>query len=98
MKVKVLVAQLCLTLCNPILYCSLPVSSVDGIFQARILKWVAISFSKESPWSRDQTQVFCIAGELFIPGKPVGRGKPIFLFYSGFHLIGEEKLVYQSNC
>ena len=34
--------QLCLTLCNP-MNCSLPGSSVHGIFQARILKWVAIS-------------------------------------------------------
>ena len=32
--------QSCLTLCNPI-YCSLPGSSVHGIFQARILEWVA---------------------------------------------------------
>ena len=34
--------QLCLTLCNP-MNCSLPGSSVHGIFQARILEWVAIS-------------------------------------------------------
>ena len=36
--------QLCLTLCNP-MDCSLPGSSVHGILQARILEWVAISFS-----------------------------------------------------
>ena len=36
------VAQLCPTLCNP-MDCSLPGSSVHGIFQARILEWVAIS-------------------------------------------------------
>ena len=40
----VLVAQLCLTLCNP-MDCSLPDSSVHGILQARILEWVAIFFS-----------------------------------------------------
>ena len=39
------VAQLCLTLCDPI-DCSLPGSSVHGIFQARVLEWVAIAFSK----------------------------------------------------
>ena len=39
-----LVAQLCLTLCDPMDY-SLPGSSSHGIFQARILVWVAISFS-----------------------------------------------------
>ena len=39
-----LFAKLCPTLCNP-LDCSLPGSSVHGILQARILEWVAISFS-----------------------------------------------------
>ena len=43
-KVKVLVTQLYLTLCNP-MDCSPPGSSVHGILQARILEWVAISFS-----------------------------------------------------
>ena len=43
------VAQLCLTLCHP-MDCSLPVFSVHGIFQARILEWVAISFSRGSSW------------------------------------------------
>ena len=38
-------AQLCLSLCNP-MDCSLPGSSVLGIFQARILEWVAISYSR----------------------------------------------------
>ena len=42
------VAQLCLTLCNPMDY-SLPGSSVHGIFQARVLEWVAISFSGDLP-------------------------------------------------
>ena len=36
--------QLCPTLCNP-MDCSLPGSSVHGIFQARVLEWVAIAFS-----------------------------------------------------
>jgi len=39
------VAQSCLTLCNP-MYCTLPGSSVHGIFQARVLEWVAIFFSR----------------------------------------------------
>ena len=50
------VAQLCLTLCDP-MDCSLPGSSVHGIFQARILKWVAISFSRGSSQPKDQTHV-----------------------------------------
>ena len=39
------VAQLCPTLCDPV-DCSLPGSSIHGIFQARVLEWVAISFSR----------------------------------------------------
>ena len=46
-KVKVLVTQLCLTLCDP-MDCSLPGSSVHGILQARILEGVVIPFSKGS--------------------------------------------------
>ena len=64
MKVKVLVTQLCLTLCDP-MDCSQPGSSVHGIFQARILEWVAISSSRGSSQHRDQTQVSHIAGRLF---------------------------------
>ena len=45
--------------------CSPPGSSVHGISQARILEWVAISFSRGSSWPRDQTQVYCIAGSFF---------------------------------
>ena len=39
-----LVAQLCLTLCDP-MDCSLPGSSIHGTFQARVLEWGAIAFS-----------------------------------------------------
>ena len=46
MKVKGLVAQLCLTLCHPV-DCSQPDSSVHGILQARILEWVAIPLLQE---------------------------------------------------
>ena len=48
------VTQSCPTLCNP-MDCNLPGSSVHGIFQARILEWVVISFSKESSQPRDYT-------------------------------------------
>ena len=41
--VCVLVAPACLTLCDP-MDCSLPGSSIHGIFQARVLEWVAIAF------------------------------------------------------
>ena len=56
-----LVAQSCLTLCDP-MDCSLPGSSVHGISHARILEWVANSFSRGSSQHSDQTQVSYIAG------------------------------------
>ena len=63
-KVKVLITQLCLTLCYP-MDCSLTGSSVHGIFQTSILEWVAIPFSRGTFWPRDQPQVPCIAGRFF---------------------------------
>ena len=62
-KVKVLIAQLCSTLCNP-MDCS-PPGSVHGILQSRILEWVAIPFSKGFSQPRDGTLVSCIAGQFF---------------------------------
>ena len=58
------VAQSCPTLWDP-MDCSLPGSSLHGILQARILEWVAISFSRGSSRLRDQTWVSCIAGRHF---------------------------------
>ena len=54
----------CLTLWDP-MDCSLPGSSVHEILQARILEWVAISFSRGSSQPRDQTRVSCIGGRRF---------------------------------
>ena len=64
MKVKMLVAQSCPTLCNP-KDRSPPGSSVHGILQARVLECVAIPFSRGSSRPRDWTQVSCIAGRFF---------------------------------
>ena len=58
------VAQLCPTLWDP-LDCSLPGSSVHGIFQARILEWVAISFSRGTSRLRARTPVSLIVGRRF---------------------------------
>ena len=52
--------QSCPTLCDP-MDCSLPGSSVHGIFQERILKWIAISSSRGSSPPRDQIQVSYIS-------------------------------------
>ena len=45
--------------------CSLPGSSVHGTLQARILEWVAISFSRGSSRPRNPTEVSCVAGRFF---------------------------------
>ena len=68
-----------LTLCD-LVDCSLPGSSVHEIFQARILKWVAMSPSRRSSWPRDRTHVSCVScigkwvlyhkRNLGSPGKP----------------------------
>ena len=62
---KVLVTKSCLTLCDP-MGCSPLGSSIHGISQARILEWVAISFSRESSQPRDRTRVSHSAGSFFI--------------------------------
>ena len=66
------VTKSCMTLCDPMDY-SLPGSSVHEIFQARILEWVAVSFSRgSSRWAR--THVSCVssslAGRFFTSGGP----------------------------
>ena len=61
---KALVAQSCLTLCDP-MDCSLPGFSVHGILQAGILKWVDIPFSRGSSQLRVWTQASYIAGRFF---------------------------------
>ena len=58
-------AQSCPTLCDP-MDCSPPGSSVHGSFQARILEWVAISFSRgySNPGIESMSHVFYIAREI----------------------------------
>ena len=53
-------AQLCPTFCDSMDF-SPPGSSVRGIFQARILEWVAISSSRGSFWARGWTDISCIS-------------------------------------
>ena len=58
------VAQSCPTLCDP-MDCSLSSSSIHGIFQAIVLEWIAIFFSRESSRPRDRTQVSRIVDTRF---------------------------------
>ena len=50
--------------------CSPLGSSFHGIFQARILEWVAITLSRGSSWPRDWTWVSCIVGRFLLPSEP----------------------------
>ena len=75
-----------LQLCNPMDYSPL-VSSVHGIFQARILEWVAISFSRGSSQPRNQTCVSCIGRQVLYLGSPWIKSKyfklisPVLLYF-----------------
>ena len=68
-----LVTKSCPTLCDP-MNCSPLGSSVMEFSQAKILEWVAISFSRVSSWPRDWTHISFILGRFFTsetPGKPL---------------------------
>ena len=81
------IVQLCLTLCDP-MDCSLPGFSIHGIFQARVLEWVAISFSRVSSQPRDQIQVSHIVSKTLYclshqgsTWKLRNKGKTYILFF-----------------
>ena len=61
--IVVLVAKSCLVLCNP-MDCNPPPFSVFGVLQARILEWVAISFSRGSSLTRDGTHLSYIGRQI----------------------------------
>ena len=67
----VLVAQLCLTLCD-LMSCSPPGSSVHGISQTRILKWVPISFSRGFSSPRGQALISVTWADS-LPSEPPGK-------------------------
>ena len=73
---KVLVAQLCPPLCDPMAH-SLPGSSVLGILQARILLWVAIPFSGDVPDPGIKVGSHALQADSLLyepPGKPKNTG------------------------
>ena len=86
-SISVLVAQSCLTLCGGPMDCSLPGSSIHGIFQAEMLEWVAIPFSRGSSPPKDQTWVSCIAGRFFIDWVTFAPLKGFSFFISTLNLV-----------
>ena len=66
------VAQLCLTLCDP-MDCSLPGSSVHGIFQARVLEWAAISFSRGSSQPRIEPRFPALQADTLLSEPPLAE-------------------------
>ena len=81
------VAQWYPTLCDP-MDCSLPGSSLHGILQARILEWVAISFSRGFSRPRDQTRVSRIPGRRFNAEPPGNLPLPdAILNGARFHIL-----------
>ena len=87
------VAQLCPTLCDP-MDCSLPGSSIHGIFQARVLAWVAISFSRVSPRTRDQTRSHALQADT-LPSEP--PGKPLYHLSLSLSICKMESLTSKGN-
>ena len=75
-----LVAKSCLTFCDPMDY-SPQGSSVHEILQARILEWVATSFSRGSSWPRDQTQVSSLQADS-LPFESLSMFKILLLEYN----------------
>ena len=88
---KVLVIQLCLTLCDPT-ECSPPGSSVHGILWPGLPEWVAITFSRGFSRPRDQTRVSCIAGK-FLSTEPPGKPLKVFktFMFEGVTLYAKSK-------
>ena len=70
-KMKVLVAQSCPTLCDP-MNCSPPAFSVHEILQARILEWVAIPFSRDLPNPKIKPGSLALQVDS-LPSQPLGK-------------------------
>ena len=84
-----LVTQSYPTLCGP-MGCSLPGSSIHGIFQARTLDRVAISFSSISSWPEDWTQVSALQADSLLTELPGNRSE--LIRYSYWWLRGKKTL------
>ena len=86
-------AQSCPTLWD-LMDCSLPSSSVHGIFQSIVLEWIAISFSRGSSRPRDRTRVFRIVDRRFTAWAT--REVPFYCFLLFFRIDHWGRLSYLS--
>ena len=68
------VVQSCLTLCDP-MDCSLPGFSVHGIFQARVLEWVVIFFSRGSSPTQGLNPGHLHCRQMLLPSEPPGKSQ-----------------------
>ena len=87
----VLCTQSCPTFCDPT-GCSPPGSSVYGTFQARILEWVAISFSRGSFWSRDHLLCHLLWQADSLPSAPPGKLVSFIDYSKDLNYIHHNKL------
>ena len=83
------VAHSCPTLCDPV-DCSLPGSSVHRILQARILEWVAISFSRRASWPRDWILVSAMWADA-LPFEPPRKPYKGNFINMGFAVVSDSK-------
>ena len=71
--------------------------SVYGIFQARIVEWVAISFPRGSSRPRDQTHVSCLAGG-FYTTEPLGASPSNCIHLAKKHIVSKAWQKGESGC
>ena len=105
--VPVQLFQSCLTLCNP-MDCSLPGSSVHGIFQARILKWVACPPPRDLPNPEIKPRSCALQADSLLsepPGQPKNTGvgrlsllQWIFLNRESNQILPCRRILYSLNC
>ena len=89
--------QSCPTLCGP-MDCRPPGSSIHGILQAKVLKWVAISYSRGSSQSRDQTHVcYCLLHWQGGPLPLAPSGKPCFPYIRKCYFLRLSSLKPRQN-
>ena len=90
--------QLCLTLCNP-MDCSPPGSSDHGILQARILEWVAISFSRGS--SQPRIEHASLMSPALAGSTPSATWEAILICIEGIMIVstlGLDEIIYLAQC